>query len=606
MIGAAKYWVGGTMLLAGVFSLGLIGVREMNALARPYFDSGPPSLSRTGYQKNRHTRQVIKKVNGEYRFDWTFKDHKGRDWTWSWGYDIRETNRDIERFGLPQSMFQPYMVTPEVIRRRKQTLRNGMFRRRGNLLLPNYSKMISFYSNYTKPIYELLKRTVPGGSRNERIETLMKFIQDIPYGIPPGNVGNRVISGIIPPPQLFTEGWGDCDSKAVLFSTIMAHDPDYEVIFLHVPKHMFSAVRGVPRPYQQYINYRGKKYIIAETVGPGRINFGKPGNDVYRRFRVEKISIQRPRADPQPGLISSYLKSGRSFQGAGPQIVSDRMRGNRIELVIRSRSPVELIAELRLKRVTLKNQVQIQKRGNDFLVTALFDRPGNYEIMVYSRPKGARGGYGFALKFPFENRKSYPRTSGFLPRGGGMRVLSKARRGNQVELVIQSRSPMELVAELHSKRGLLKNQVFVQKRGNNFLLTALFDQPGNYEIKLYSRPKGASGGYSFALKFFFENRKSYPRTSGFPLTYSAFSKLDGLLESPMRGVLRRGASESFRLKVPGATSVAVIMGQKWVHLKKQGDQFFGNVRLQGNKASVMASFPSRPRSFTGLLVYRVR
>ncbi|MEE8435743.1 MAG: hypothetical protein V3S64_13245, partial [bacterium] len=162
MIAAAKHWVGGTMLLAGVFFLSLTGVREMNALARPYLSSGPPALSKTGYQKSRHTRQVIKRVNGEYRFDWTFRDHKGRNWTWGWGYDIRETNRDIEKFGIPKWMFQPYRASPEEIRRRQRTLREGLYRLRGNTLLPNYSRMISFYSNYTRPIYELLKRTVPG------------------------------------------------------------------------------------------------------------------------------------------------------------------------------------------------------------------------------------------------------------------------------------------------------------------------------------------------------------------------------------------------------------------------------------------------------------
>ena len=504
MIGAAKKWVGGTMLLAGVFLLGLAGVREMNALARPYLSSGPPALSKTRYQKNKHTRQVMKRVDGEYRFDWTFRDHKGRDWTWSWGYDFRETNRDIENFGIPKWMFQPYRVTPEEVRKRKRTLREGLFRLRGNTLLPDYSKMISFYSNYTRPIYELLRRTVPGGSRYERIQTLMKFVQDIPYGIPPENDGNRVISGIIPPPQLFTEGWGDCDSKAVLFSAIMAHDPGYEVIYLFVPKHMFSAVRGVPRPYQQFVTYRGKKYIIAETVGPGRPNYGRAGNEVYRRFRVEKIRILRPRADPQRGLISSYLKSGRSFQGKGPQIVSDRLRGNRLDLEI------------------------------------------------------------------------------------------------------QSRSPVELMAQLSSKRGILRNQTFMQKRGNNFLLTVLFDRPGTYQVIVFSRPKGASGRYISVLKYPFENRKSFPRTAGFPEAYGAFAKVGGFLESPMSGVLRRGTTESFSVKVPGATKVAVIMGRKWVQLERRGDKFFGQVPLQGREAMVAAKIPSNKSSYSVLLKYRLR
>ena len=504
MIGAAKYWVGGAMLLAGVFFLGLAGIREMNALARPYFYSGPPALSKTKYQKSPHTRQVIKRVNGEYRFDWTFRDHKGRDWTWGWGYDIGETNRDIEKFGVPKWMFQPYRVTSKEKRRRERTLRKGLYRLRGNTLLPDYARMISFYSNYTRPLYELLRRTVPGGSRNERIQTLMKFVQDIPYGIPPENDGDRVISGIIPPPQLFTEGWGDCDSKAVLFSAIMAHDPDYEVIYLFVPKHMFSAVRGVPRPYQQYVTYRGKKYIIAETVGPGRPDYGRAGNEVYRRFRVEKIPILRPRADPQRGLISSYLKAGRSLQGKGPRIVADRLRGNRLELVIRSRAPVELMAQL------------------------------------------------------------------------------------------------------SSRRGPLKNQAFMQKRGDDFLLTALFDRPGNYEITLFSRPKGASGGYRFVLKYPFENRKSYPRTAGFPQAYSAFAKVGGFLQSPMNGVLRRGTTESFSVEVPGAIEAVVIMGQKWVPLEKRGNKFFGRVPLQGREAVLAAKFPSNRKSFSVLLRYRLR
>jgi hypothetical protein len=54
--------------------------------------------------------------------------------------------------------------------------------------------------------------------------------------------------------------------------------------------------------------------------------------------------------------------------------------------------------------------------------------------------------------------------------------------------------------------------------------------------------------------------------------------------------------------VPGAEKVAVIMGDNWHHLKKEGDMFIGNIEIQDKHIRVFAKFPGQ-KQYAGLLVY---
>ena len=47
----------------------------------------------------------------------------------------------------------------------------------------------------------------------------MKTYRAVRYAVPDKNIGNKHIGGFFTPPQVLINGYGDCDSKTVLFST---------------------------------------------------------------------------------------------------------------------------------------------------------------------------------------------------------------------------------------------------------------------------------------------------------------------------------------------------------------------------------------------------
>ncbi len=58
--------------------------------------------------------------------------------------------------------------------------------------------MIPFYMGVTLPLYALTIRTLGKNSTptRERVEFLLRFVQDIPYGIPLTRSNSKVISGV--------------------------------------------------------------------------------------------------------------------------------------------------------------------------------------------------------------------------------------------------------------------------------------------------------------------------------------------------------------------------------------------------------------------------
>ena len=90
--------------------------------------------------------------------------------------------------------------------------------------------------------------------------------------------------GLNPPPTLLTETWGDCDSKAVLFASILSHGPSYNIIFLTVPDHLLLAIEDVPRSYEQSLKHKGKTYVLVEATGPARLTMATPGRRATPRL----------------------------------------------------------------------------------------------------------------------------------------------------------------------------------------------------------------------------------------------------------------------------------------------------------------------------------
>ena len=139
----------------------------------------------------------------------------------------------------------------------------------------------------------------------------MKFVQDIPYAIP--KESRRIYkNGYITPLEVLIEGYGDCDSKTILFVCIMSFlIPEDDILFVSIPGHIFSAIKYDDDnfkknnsdnyiPYTQrkecnsktgtYLEYKNDKYFICETAGPGRPYYGQSNQEI-KMYKIEEIDL---------------------------------------------------------------------------------------------------------------------------------------------------------------------------------------------------------------------------------------------------------------------------------------------------------------------------
>ena len=238
------------------------------------------TFSQTKYKKNKHVEIVTNIKNDNYIVEYAFKDHFNQIHNVIFSFDKKQTDQSISKLGIPYTMFDSFVLSEENLQRNKEILKNGLFKNINNKLELDYDAVVSFYKPYCKDIadylIELLNTKDIDNTLN-RIEIAMKFIQDIPYAIPRKN---RKIykNGCLAPVEVLIEGYGDCDSKTLLFASILSHMiPSENILFVKGSNHVLTAVYydDTILKNTNYFKYIRRKYYICETAGPGRRLFGE-------------------------------------------------------------------------------------------------------------------------------------------------------------------------------------------------------------------------------------------------------------------------------------------------------------------------------------------
>lgn len=495
-----------------------------------------PAMSPRQYAKSPHTAQHVAREGDKYLFEYTFKDQNEAPWTWSWSYHKAITDLEAGQFGVPPYIYDPYRPTEQELARRREAIRNGLFRQNGDYVEPDYNAMAGHYMDFAEPLHTLLEQT-SGGRRQDKIETLLKFIQDIPYGIPPDRLPDRVIAGVLPPPQMLLERWGDCDSKAVLFASILAHDPSMRAVFLLVPNHILLAVEGIPRPYQNAIEVRGRTYILAEPVGPGRVDLGDTGASRYDRFNdvieVEPVRFRPRRADP---VIASAPQAARG--GA--------------------RAPADSETD-----------------------------PG---LISWSSPAGGAAEPGSAS--PSISPDTAPATAPAAGGAGNVYIENSTIDGNLLTLTLRTEPGTSLMGSLMRGGQQLPRKVLIRTLGDDqHELLALLDRTGDYRVAVFAKARGPDMEFPFALdhrvSHTFELSNTVRIGAVFPDVYTEYGELAGYLEAPLIAPLEGGSTVNFRLKLDHVAEAAVLVGDDLTQLERDGSFWQGTVQLPHSPGQVL-------------------
>ncbi|NOX47099.1 MAG: hypothetical protein GXO89_08995 [Chlorobi bacterium] len=236
----------------------------------------------------------VKNEEGVFRISYFFKDQFGYRQDFHFSFPEEKVNKDVSKFGVPKSIFDVYVVTEKNLKYRKRLMDEGLFRLNGKIVEVDKPAFVNYYSDtYCKPIAEQIVEALAiygKDNRRERIEMAMRFVQDIPYGVPEFANETTHFGGVSPPPGLLIEMKGDCDSKAFLFVGILSYLIDSgDIIFLNQPHHLLTAIRGEPQKGLTFVRYKRRKYLIAETAGPGERKLGQKGKYYTSKVNIEQL-----------------------------------------------------------------------------------------------------------------------------------------------------------------------------------------------------------------------------------------------------------------------------------------------------------------------------
>ncbi len=115
------------------------------------------------------------------------------------------------------------------------------------------------------------------------------------YRIPPDSIGDKQTGGILPPPQAFVQGWGDCDTKTALVMSVLSNGGQVRMVGLAIPNHYLMAIQQNPNRGDAYIDYQGEPYVLVEPTGPAWLPPGQVGEETLsflrsgRDFEIEPI-----------------------------------------------------------------------------------------------------------------------------------------------------------------------------------------------------------------------------------------------------------------------------------------------------------------------------
>ena len=87
-----------------------------------------------------------------------------------------------------------------------------------------------------------------------------------------------------------------------------------------------------------------------------------------------------------------------------------------------------------------------------------------------------------------------------------------------------------------------------------------------------------------------------------PVKFQQYMNTGAELVRPLKKILPAGREQFFRIKMPGAQKAAVLQGEHWQFLEKNGEYFEGTIKISAGKNVVVGAYTSAAR-FEGLLEY---
>ena len=146
--------------------------------------------------------------------------------------------------------------------RRKKLTSRGMFLRDENTVVVDVARLWQWNR---KRIAPQVRRLAAGVGPGESLtDALLAFVQEIPYRKPADRRAGRITLGLLPPLEALAAGYGDCDTKSLLFASLADNGKGPEVILLRGPNHMIAGLQCGQKEEGVKVKAFGKLFLACE------------------------------------------------------------------------------------------------------------------------------------------------------------------------------------------------------------------------------------------------------------------------------------------------------------------------------------------------------
>jgi len=146
------------------------------------------------------------------------------------------------------------------------------------------------------------------------------------------------------------------------------------------------------------------------------------------------------------------------------------------------------------------------------------------------------------------------------------------------------------------------NSIFVQRTGDQYEISLLPPTAGEYILNIFAKQEDdSSNSYSSVMQFNVTALSGSNRS--FPETFGGFQEMGVYLFAPLTSEVKAGSNQTFKIKIPDAKEVAVISGDSWYYLTKNGDIFQGNPIIKKGDVDVAVEL-SEKSGYSIIIRYR--
>jgi hypothetical protein len=194
--------------------------------------------------------------------------------------DSEEVKVAINQFGIPKDWTSiKYTDSEDLAKKQKElqdkSLRHGiMMNEDDNQYIVDYAWVV----NNSIPKVRHIAKTIRSAARKrgyrskrELVGAFATFVQSLEYRIPPdhrvNDKGEEILTaGAMMPLDTLAKQWGDCDSKSMLFASLVRSINLVDVSFIVMDNHLFAAVQLAPTHDDHAIRHDRDGWVLIELT----------------------------------------------------------------------------------------------------------------------------------------------------------------------------------------------------------------------------------------------------------------------------------------------------------------------------------------------------